>query len=199
MMVPENILLGFSLILLKTMITDGFQTDLCNHGNLTKLERNLQTCLEEMDYSGDGGQDFCSPFQSTRIGLTRSFEECFIEDDVRSTLKETLGVLRKTITKVWLTPYYQKVNGFNKSVAEINSFFSECPNIPKEISSKKGSKQLFALGAGVQTDNGCNKEEITEVNVGISECVNAELEKAKSQISIILMVHIRQHNIILSK
>ena len=47
-MFPKNILVGFSLILLKSMITDGFQTDLCDHGNLTKLERKLQECLEEI-------------------------------------------------------------------------------------------------------------------------------------------------------
>ena len=70
------------LILLKSMIADGFQTELCNHGNLTKLERKLQTCLEEMDYSGDGGQDFCSPFQVTKECLSSNLRECFIADDV---------------------------------------------------------------------------------------------------------------------
>ena len=115
----RNMFVGFSLILLKSMITDGFQTDLCDHGNLTKLERKLQACLEEMDYSGDGGQDFCFPFQSTRKCLTSNLQKCFIEDDVQSTTKETLGVLMKTITNVWLSPFYQKVNGFNKSEVEI--------------------------------------------------------------------------------
>ena len=84
-------------------------------------------------------------FNQTRECLISNLQECFIEDDVHSTTNETLVVLMKTITKVWLSPFYQKVDVFNKSESEINSFLSDCPNIPNENSSKKGISNCLPL------------------------------------------------------
>ena len=158
MMVPPNILVCFSLLLLKSMMTDGFQTDQCDHGNMTLSLRKLRTCLDaDHDTSDD---DFCAPFESTRECVISNLKNCFPEDALQRIAKETQGTVRQ------------------------DSLYSACPNIPdKSFSDNVEPTQFFALEAGVETDNNCTQMEISEINVGGGECEKSEMENAKSQLS----------------
>jgi len=180
MMVSKYILVVFSLLLVKLMVSDAFRTDQCDHANLTISVRKLQTCLD--DVSGD--DDICSPFLEANECVTNNLKECFIEDDLQRIAKEKLGGIRVASTKLILNPALQTAHlGFVLSEAEVDSLFSTCPNIPdKNFSENVKFKHFFVLEAGVKTDDNCTEDEITEVN-GLGECEKSELEKFKAQIT----------------
>ena len=58
MVLPQKFVVCFSLILLELMITDGFQTSKCEHGNLTTSLRKLHACM-----TNSGNHNICLKFR----------------------------------------------------------------------------------------------------------------------------------------
>jgi len=183
MMALENILIAFSLLAWNFLQTDGFETDKCDHGNITASLRKLQTCLRAEDDTGE--DDICHDFKSSRECVTSNLEQCFTKANVERIANETLGEIRLATTELLLNPAFQKIEGFVLTEAQVDSLYSACPNIPdKSFSENVERKLFFALEAGVRTDDNCTENEITKVNVGGgAECVKLEMENAKSQLN----------------
>jgi len=182
MMALENILIAFSLLAWNFLQTDGFETDKCDHGNITASLRKLQTCLRAEDDTGE--DDICHEFKSSRECITSNLEECFTKANVERISNETLGEIRLGATEILLDPDFQKIKGFVLTEAQVDSFYSACPNIPdKSFSENVDPKLFFALEAGVRTDDNCTENEMIKVNVGRAECEKLERENAISQLN----------------
>jgi len=164
------------------MMTEAFHTEGCDHKNMTLSLGKLEACLKAEH--GTSNDDICGPFESTRECVISNMKNCFAEDDLQRIAKETQGAQRQAATKLLLNPSMQKAQGFVLTEAQVDSLYSACPNIPdKTFSDNVEPKQFFALEAGVQTDNNCTQVDISEINVGGGECVESQMEHAKSQLS----------------
>jgi len=164
------------------MVTAGFETDICDHGNFTASLRKLQTCLNAEDDSGE--DDICHEFKSGRKCVNNNLQECFTKANVERIANETVGGLRLASTNLILNPAFQKSQGFVMTEAQVDSLFSACPSVPDKSFSENVEPKIFiALEAGVQTDGNCTEDEMTKVNVGRAKCAKSEMENAKSQLS----------------
>jgi hypothetical protein len=182
MVFKETIVASFSLILLKYFLTDGFETNKCDHRTLTMSLRKVQACITAVDESDN--DDFCSEFPHTRECVTSNLPECFSEEHVEKMAKECLGFLRQGLTKLLLNTDIQKVLGFVLAEAELDFLFDACPSVPdKSFAEKVGQKYFYALETGVRTDKNCTENEMKNINVVSAECWLSEVEKALTQLS----------------
>ena len=169
MMAPEKTFLIFSLLALNCMITAGFETEKCDHGNIMASLRKLQTCMNAEDDAGK--DDICHEFKSSRECVASNLQECFAEDNVERIANETLGAIRHAASKLLLNPAFQKSQGFVVTEAQVDSLYSACPNVPDKSFSENVEPKLFvALEAGVGTDDNCTEAEVMKVNVGRAKC-----------------------------
>ena len=100
-----------------------------------------------MNTDGDGGDedDFCYAFTSANDCVRNHLSTCFAEEDIDRTANETLGELRKAITKLILHPAYQKKIGFTLSENDLDAAFEGCPNIPEKSFAENLKLSLFFL------------------------------------------------------
>ena len=70
------------------MISVGFQSKKCDHGELTMSERKLRVCMNAVLDDPDDVDGLCSGFQSIRECLTSNLKDCFPEDYVQKITKD---------------------------------------------------------------------------------------------------------------
>ena len=109
MVVPETLLVGFSMIFLKAMIADGFQTNYCNHGKLTNFLTKLRACMNEVNDSEN--HNLCYVLQTAEKCLTSNLQECFTGYNVDMTVMETLGFSRNAGTNSFSGFHFQGGDG----------------------------------------------------------------------------------------
>ena len=89
-MAPKSILFCFTLALLEINFSGAFETDQCDHENITVALGKLQECINVED--GGGDNDFCSTFRSARECVTKNLQECFSADQVERISNETAAL-----------------------------------------------------------------------------------------------------------
>ena len=179
-MVSKKTIIGCTLLVLNFLHIHGFETDKCDHENLTTALGKLHTCWDSITESRE---DICGQFEETRECVASNLDKCFHQKDIKKTTEETLVDLRTIKTEMLLSPDMQKAQGFILSEAEVDSLFFVCPNIPdKTFIENIGAQLVFVLEHGVRTDNNCTEEEITDFNAGSGKCLDSELEKAEAQL-----------------
>jgi len=176
-MVTKKIRIFCTLLLFNISISNAFETDKCDHGNLTSALGKLNSCL---DTRADSGDDICIQFEKTRDCAAGILEKCFNTENISKIAKEVLGFLRAVKTGRMLEPDIQNALGLIPlSEAEVDSLFSACPNIPDKTFTENQNTTFFAL-EDVRTDDNCTKEEIIDVNVESWRCFESEMENLEN-------------------
>merc|ERR1712106_1148860 len=174
-MVTKKTRIFCTLLLFNNLISNAFETDKCDHGNLTAALGKLISCL---DTRTDPEDDICVQFEKTGECAASILENCFDEENILKITKEVLADLRDVKTGWMLDPDIQNDLGLILlSEAEVDSLFSACPNIPDKTFAENQNKTFFALDLeAVRTDDNCTNEEIIDVNVESLRCIESEME-----------------------
>eukprot|EP00092_Neocalanus_flemingeri_P037123 GFUD01040411.1.p1 GENE.GFUD01040411.1~~GFUD01040411.1.p1 ORF type:complete len:296 (-),score=48.91 GFUD01040411.1:111-998(-) len=157
-----------------------FQTEQCNHQEITKSLKKLQDCM-----NADGGEDedVCYEFSSANDCVRKHLSGCFDEEDVDRSANETLGQIRKASTKLILSPSYQRLIGFTVSETDLDSLFATCPNMPgKKFSENLKPTLIYAIDL-LQTDRNCTKEQINGVNTDFAGCAEKQKKNVQAMFS----------------
>ena len=170
------------VLLFNLMGINTFQTENCEHGELTEVISKLGKCLEKDSEVGDN-YDHCTIFEDGRECVTENLKDCFLEEDLETIVKNTLATIRNASAQLLLHQGLQQAQGFFLSEEDIDSLFSTCPNIPDKSTAQNVTSQKFKmLEAGVRTDKNCTKDETMTVNAGTEQCLKTETANFNAQL-----------------
>merc|ERR1712002_131745 len=98
------------VLLFNLMGINTFQTEKCEHGELTTAISELENCLEKVE--DQDNDDHCTPFENSRECVTDNLKDCFIEADLETIVTNALAATRNARAQFLLTPAFQKAQGF---------------------------------------------------------------------------------------